>query len=444
MTALADGGNGIHPDTDFRTGFLPAGRIQCPRMADQKQGRSLRRAAGLRSAAPLHRNAQMVRKIRRNGVTLANYSYLADGTKVSVLDSLGNGLLYLGSMVFNKTSDGTQMESIAWDGGRIVAEPDGWGGTNLVPYLYSFDHLGSVRAVRNALTGAVASRSDYEPYGAHTTLSGNPQRYRYNAKEDQSFAGTPYLDYGARQYDPAIGRWMVPDPLAEKYYSISPYVYCAGNPINLVDPDGMKVFPNGGEAFTAIINTLNEEDRDYIVVNDSGQIDKDKLNSHESKSVNYEMLKTLVNDEHMIYINVADDYQYRDNYGELHSSTLSFKGLDEYFEDPDCLKVGGTLMGDYGKTGITLLPGIGESNVNSPDNDIHVYIATGMSELSTAENYSHEANGHVFMYVITRNRGLSGHIDGRDLDGNIKELNTMLKAAILVSRRDTIKNYQGL
>lgn len=177
-------------------------------------------------------------KSQKNGATLANYSYLADGTKVSVLDSLGNGLLYLGSMVFNKTSDGTQLESIAWDGGRIVAEPDGWGGTNLVPYLYSTDHLGSIRAVRNALTGEVVSRSDYEPYGAHTTLSGAPQRYRYNGKEDQSFAGTPYLDYGARQYDPAIGRWMVPDPLAEKNISSSPYAFCLGNPINYIDPKG--------------------------------------------------------------------------------------------------------------------------------------------------------------------------------------------------------------
>ena len=151
---------------------------------------------------------------------------------------MGNGLLYLGSMVFNKTSDGTQLESIAWDGGRIVAEPDGWGGTNLVPYLYSTDHLGSIRAVRNALTGAVVSRSDYEPYGAHTTLSGTPQRYRYNAKEDQSFAGTPYLDYGARQYDPAIGRWMAPDPLAEKCFALSPYSFCVDNPICFLDNDG--------------------------------------------------------------------------------------------------------------------------------------------------------------------------------------------------------------
>ena len=41
-----------------------------------------------------------------------------------------------------------------------------------------------------------------------------------------------------RHYDAAIVRWGTMDPLAEKYYSISPYVYCLDNPINRFDPDG--------------------------------------------------------------------------------------------------------------------------------------------------------------------------------------------------------------
>ena len=52
-------------------------------------------------------------------------------------------------------------------------------------------------------------------------------------------AGRPYLDFGARLYDPRTAAWLAPDPLSEKYYPISPYAYCAGNPVNLVDPTGM-------------------------------------------------------------------------------------------------------------------------------------------------------------------------------------------------------------
>ena len=50
--------------------------------------------------------------------------------------------------------------------------------------------------------------------------------------------GIPYDDFGARQYDPFTASWLAPDPLAGDYPGISPYVYCAGDPVNLVDREG--------------------------------------------------------------------------------------------------------------------------------------------------------------------------------------------------------------
>ena len=65
------------------------------------------------------------------------------------------------------------------------------------------------------------------------------QPYKNNGKELDLIHGLNTYDYGARQYNPVTARWDRMDPLSEKYYSISPYAYCANNPVRLVDPNGM-------------------------------------------------------------------------------------------------------------------------------------------------------------------------------------------------------------
>jgi len=66
-------------------------------------------------------------------------------------------------------------------------------------------------------------------------------KYKHNSKEYDESLGINTYDFGARNYDPALGRWMNIDPLAEQYRRWSPYTYAINNPMRFVDPDGMSV-----------------------------------------------------------------------------------------------------------------------------------------------------------------------------------------------------------
>jgi RHS repeat-associated protein len=65
-------------------------------------------------------------------------------------------------------------------------------------------------------------------------------KYQYNGKEWNDDFGLGWNDYGARFYDPAMARWVAVDPLAEKYFGMSPYCYVGNNPIKFIDPNGME------------------------------------------------------------------------------------------------------------------------------------------------------------------------------------------------------------
>ena len=87
--------------------------------------------------------------------------------------------------------------------------------------------------------GLVAQRTIYYPYG-EPTIEPTGQRYLFAGKEREHAGGRNTYDFGARCLTP-YGRWGVPDSESERKFRISPYVYCSGDPINKVDPNGKWV-----------------------------------------------------------------------------------------------------------------------------------------------------------------------------------------------------------
>ena len=106
--------------------------------------------------------------------------------------------------------------------------------------LYHVDHLGSTTLVTD-IDGEITQHVAYIPYGEVFVEQRNGSwntPYLFNAKELDEETGLYY--YGARYLDPTHAAWLSVDPLFEKYVGMTPYNYCAGNPVKLVDVDGMR------------------------------------------------------------------------------------------------------------------------------------------------------------------------------------------------------------
>lgn len=105
---------------------------------------------------------------------------------------------------------------------------------------YLKDYQGNNRMVLNE-SGQTIERTDYYPYGMSFADSEHHQPYKYSGKELETMNGLRHLDYGARWMDYPVGRFTTIDRYCEKYYNLSPYLYCAGNPINNIDINGDSI-----------------------------------------------------------------------------------------------------------------------------------------------------------------------------------------------------------
>ena len=180
-------------------------------------------------------------------------TYFYDGAGQKIAKEVSDGINpavhtdYLGQFVHQYTVGGTSsLKYIITPEGRIKNS-----GTNATPvwsWEYNLtDHLGNVRVVlrpsANPGYAYVDQQLNYFPFGMlmseTSSVLPNDNKYWYNGKELQTDFGLNWYDYGARFYDPSIGRWHSVDPLAEISRRWSPYTYAFNNPIRFIDPDGM-------------------------------------------------------------------------------------------------------------------------------------------------------------------------------------------------------------
>ena len=120
--------------------------------------------------------------------------------------------------------------------------------------------------------GSIKETINNYPFGSEMRME-NPaqmageflQPYRFTGKELDRVNGLNMYDFGARWYDVAgVPMWTSVDPLAEKYYHVSPYAYCGGDPVNFVDPDGrtIKIYYQNSDGDSYVYN-LNGKTRQF-------------------------------------------------------------------------------------------------------------------------------------------------------------------------------------
>jgi len=161
------------------------------------------------------------------------YRYTAAGNKLRMSSTLDGTRDYIGGIEYRNNT----VDFIVTEEGRYIYSSG--------QYQYNLtDHLGNVRAMivkQNATAATVEQENEYYAFGLSVTRKNiSPEnRYLYNGKEVQPGIGLGMYDYGARMYNAVLGRWYSVDPMADIYFSESPYVYAGNSPIKFVDAGGL-------------------------------------------------------------------------------------------------------------------------------------------------------------------------------------------------------------
>ena len=178
-----------------------------------------------------------------------SYIYTSSGEKLAT--RVGSSLTYYrGPLVYS----GNNLLYLVHPEGLTRKSTSGF-----VYYYAKRDHLGSTRVLchANGNTLVADQTTGYYPFGlAHGHGNLNLNRYLFSGKElqDQSLGGKllGLYDFGSRFYDPTLGRWFNVDPKLE---FVSPYGYCANNPVLYIDPNGEDIVLTISKEVTVTVAT---------------------------------------------------------------------------------------------------------------------------------------------------------------------------------------------
>ena len=267
------------------------------------------------------------------------YTYAADGTKLKTVHKTGSTTTttdYCGNVVYE---NGVQKLLLTEEG--YVTLSDG------KYHYYLKDHQGNNRVVINQ-SGTVEEANHYYPFGGVFASTGNTQPYKYNGKEYDGKKGLNWYDYGARMYDAALGRFMTVDPLAEKYYPMSPYGYCLNNPIKFIDADGRlpRIYIERKGFGHAFVTVGNGDNTIVYTYGRYGELGKDKSSARNTSPTGEGVLIKLTGRDAISFIqdqmlaNEAVGYEFTKGSDELVSKHFD-KQLDNSNKIPQKGKYAG-------------------------------------------------------------------------------------------------------
>ncbi len=222
----------------------------------------------------------------------------------------------------------------------------------------------------------------YLPFGEtfvdqrHDSPYNTPYRFSGKEKDDE----TQYSYFGARYYDSDLSVWLSVDPLANKYPSMSPYMYCAGNPVMLVDPFGMD-----------IINAYEKENKEAETKRNKAKETFDSFNGNK-KADGYKDAKSNYNKANRQYQRINKKYA---------KVQTAIKDLETY--NPDLYSILNNLQDHIG-------------------NKVDVYVEVTINLIDKGQslmgvtNFNYDGKNHVSKYGVNT---VSVELDYNLIDGGM-------------------------